>query len=71
MAINIDDMTPEEIEAHIQKEVELRSEADELLAKLEEDNFRTKTEKLYYNKLYQAKMLEIDIHLGYADPAGG
>lgn len=68
MAINLDDMTPEDVEAHVQKELQLREEMNEFLRRLENNEFRTKTEKLYLYKMYQAKQLELDIHMGYAEP---
>lgn len=58
-------MTPEELEAHIATELALRGEIDELLAKLANGEYRTKTEKIYLNEQYRAKFKELNIHLGY------
>jgi hypothetical protein len=58
-------MTPEELEAHVAREIELRGEIEELLRKLHNAEYRTKTEKIYMNEQYRAKFRELNIHLGY------
>jgi len=62
---DINGMTPEQLEAHVEKELELRGEIDALLQRLADRDYRTKTEKLYINGLYQAKQRELAVHLGY------
>lgn len=58
-------MTPEELEAHVQRELELRAEIDALISKLENGEYQTKTEKIWLNEQYRAKFRELDIHMGY------
>jgi ribosome assembly protein YihI (activator of Der GTPase) len=58
-------MTPEELEAHVARELELRAEIDSFLDKLNNGEYRTKTEKIYLNEQYRAKFKELNIHLGY------
>jgi hypothetical protein len=58
-------MTPEELEAHVARELELRAEIDDLLTKLKNGEYRSKTEKIYINEQYRAKFRELNIHLGY------
>lgn len=62
---DVSDMTPEELEAHIAREMELRGEIDALLTQLKNGEYRTKTEKIYMNEQYRAKFRELNIHLGY------
>lgn len=58
-------MTPEELEAHVARELELRGEIDAILLKLKNGEYRTKTEKIFLNEQYRAKFKELNIHLGY------
>ena len=65
MTVDISNMTPEELEAHVARELELRAEIDSFLDKLNNGEYRTKTEKVYLNEQYRAKFKELNIHLGY------
>jgi hypothetical protein len=65
MALDITNMTPEELEAHVTKELALRAEIEEILADLSAANYRTKTEKMAKNANLAAKRKELSIHLGY------
>lgn len=65
MTVDISNMTPEELEAHVARELELRAEIDDLLTKLKNGEYRSKTEKIYINEQYRAKFRELNIHLGY------
>ena len=58
-------MTPEELEAHVARELELRAEIAALISKLENGEYQTKTEKIWLNEQYRAKFRELDIHMGY------
>ena len=58
-------MTPEELEAHVQRELELRAEISALISRLENGEYQTKTEKIWLNEQYRAKFRELDIHMGY------
>lgn len=58
-------MTPEELEAHVARELELRGEIDALLLQLKNGEYRTKAEKIYLNEQYRAKFKELNTHLGY------
>lgn len=58
-------MTPEELEVHVARELELRGEIDALLLQLKNGEYRTKTEKIYLNEQYRAKFRELNTHLGY------
>lgn len=64
MSVDVSNMTPEELEAHVVREVELRAEIEELIGRLERQDYRTKTEKIYLNEQYRAKFKELNIHLG-------
>ena len=57
-------MTPEQLEAHVQKELELKAEIEALVERLRNSEYRTKTEKSYYADLLAAKRLELRDHLG-------
>jgi hypothetical protein len=61
-------MTEKQIEAHVKKELKLREEMETALAKLENGEYSTGTEKLFLNEQYRAKQRELDIHLGYIEP---
>jgi hypothetical protein len=63
MALDITNMTPEELEAHVTKELALRAEIDEILADLSAANYRTKTEKAAKNAALAAKRQELKAHL--------
>jgi UDP:flavonoid glycosyltransferase YjiC (YdhE family) len=65
MALDITNMTPEELEAHVETELALRAEIEEILADLSAANYRTKTEKMAKNANLAAKRRELNIHLGY------
>lgn len=67
MTLDISNMTAKQLEAHIKKEKKLRAEIDELISKLENGEYETKTEKVWLNEQYRAKFRELDIHLGYVD----
>lgn len=67
MTVDISSMTPDEVEAHIARELELRSEIEALQQRLADGDYRTKTEKVYINQQYQEKFRELNAHLGYAD----
>ena len=54
---------PAELEAHITKELELKSNIDELLAELSSRNYRTKSEKRFLSDQLQALRRELDDHL--------
>jgi hypothetical protein len=58
-------MTSDELEVHVAREIELRAEIDGLLTKLNNGEYRTKTEKVFMNEQYRAKFRELNIHLGY------
>lgn len=62
--IDVNGMTPEELEVHVQRELELRKEIDDLLQRLHDGDYRTKTEKIYLNEQYRALFRELNIHLG-------
>jgi hypothetical protein len=57
-------MTPEELEAHVQKELELKAEIEALITLMRNADYRTKTEKLYYADQLAEKRLELRRHLG-------
>ncbi len=57
-------MTPEELEAHVTKELELKAEIEALVERLRNSEYRTKTEKAYYADQLAAKRLELRDHLG-------
>jgi hypothetical protein len=57
-------MTPEELEAHVAKELELKAEIEALVERLRNSEYRTKTEKAYYADQLAAKRLELRDHLG-------
>lgn len=57
-------MTPEELEAHVQKELEIKAEIEALVERLRNSEYRTKTEKSYYADLLATKRLELRDHLG-------
>jgi hypothetical protein len=57
-------MTPQELEAHVVKELALKAEIEELIRQLRDNEYRTKTEKLYISDQLQAKRLELRAHLG-------
>jgi len=67
MAIDIKNMTPKQLEAHVAKEQKLNEEIEALQRRLEDADYRTKTEKLYLGEQLQAKFRELSIHLGYED----
>lgn len=62
--IDVNGMSPEELEAHVERELELRDEIDSLIKRLENREYRTKTEKIYLNEQYRAKFRELNVHLG-------
>jgi phage-related minor tail protein len=57
-------MTPQELEAHVQTELALKAEIEELVRVLRDSEYRTKTEKAYYADQLAAKRLELREHLG-------
>ncbi len=57
-------MTPEELEAHVQKELELKAEIEALVTRMRNSEYRTKTEKRYYADQLAAKRTELRVHLG-------
>jgi len=64
MTVDISGMTPEELEAHIERELELRAEIKDILDRLNASDYRTKTEKIYLNEKYRGLFRELNIHLG-------
>jgi hypothetical protein len=54
---------PAELEAHIAKELELKTGIEELLAELSARNYRTKTEKRFLSDQLQALRHELNEHL--------
>jgi ribosome assembly protein YihI (activator of Der GTPase) len=64
MTVDISSMTPEELEAHIDRELELRAEIKSLLKRLNNSDYRTKTEKVYLNEKYRELFRELNAHLG-------
>jgi hypothetical protein len=67
MTVDISKMTPEELEAHIERELELRTEIKSLLDRLNTADYKTKTEKIYLNEQYRARFRELNTHLGYPE----
>lgn len=65
MALDITNMTPEELEAHVEVELALRADISAILEDLSAANYRTKTEKMAKNANLAAKRRELAIHLGY------
>ncbi len=57
-------MTPEQLEAHVQKDLEIKAEIEALVERLRNSEYRTKTEKAYYADQLAAKRLELRDHLG-------
>ncbi len=57
-------MTPEELEAHVATELELKAEIEALVERLRNSEYRTKTEKAYYADLLASKRQELRVHLG-------
>lgn len=57
-------MTPEELEAHIETELNLKAEIEALVERLRNSEYRTKTEKKYYADLLAEKRQELRVHLG-------
>lgn len=57
-------MTPEELDAHVEKELELKAEIEALVARMRNSEYRTKTEKQYFTDELAAKRLELREHLG-------
>lgn len=55
---------PAELQAHIERELELKAEIEELIGVLERTEYRTKTEKAYFSDMLQAKRRELNEHLG-------
>lgn len=55
---------PEELQAHIDREIQLKEEINEIIGVLERAEYRTKTEKAYYSDMLQAKRRELNDHLG-------
>lgn len=64
MTIDISNMTPEELEAHIERELELRAEIKSLISRLNNGDYKTKTEKIYLNEKYRGLFRELNTHLG-------
>lgn len=67
MTVDISGMTPEELEAHIERELELKAEIKSLLSRLDTGDYKTKTEKVYLNEKYRALFRELNTHLGYSE----
>lgn len=57
-------MTPEEVEAHVQKELALKEEIEALKQRLRDSDYRTKTEKSFISGQLQEKRAELRAHLG-------
>lgn len=64
MTVDVSDMTPEELEAHVERELELRVEIKSILDRLHAADYRTKTEKIFLNEKYRGLFRELNIHLG-------
>lgn len=67
MTVDVSGMTPEELEAHIERELELKAEIKSLLSRLDTGDYKTKTEKVYLNEKYRALFRELNTHLGYSE----
>lgn len=67
MTVDVSGMTPEELEAHIERELELKAEIKSLLSRLDTGDYKTKTEKVYLNEKYRTLFRELNIHLGYSE----
>lgn len=61
-------MTPAELEAHVQTELALKTEIQDLVQLLRDSDYRTKTEKAHYADQLAAKRLELRDHLGLNTP---
>jgi hypothetical protein len=59
-------MTPEELEAHVNKELVLKEEIEVLKQRLRNTEYRTKTEKSSISEQLQEKRHELREHLGLA-----
>jgi hypothetical protein len=59
-------MTPEELEAHVNKELALKEEIEVLKQRLRNTEYRTKTEKSSISEQLQEKRHELREHLGLA-----
>ena len=59
-------MTPEELEAHVNKELALKEEIEVLKERLRNTEYRTKTEKSFISGQLQEKRHELREHLGLA-----
>lgn len=62
-------MSIEEARLHADKELALRAEIKEILAMLENQDYRTKTEKSAISAALQAKREELNAHLALAREA--
>lgn len=54
---------PPELEAHIARELELKEDIDELLARLSAGDYRTKSEKRFLSDQLQQVRRELNDHL--------
>lgn len=54
--------TPKELEAHIKKELALKTDIEGLIERLEKSDYRTKTEKKFLNDTLAAKRQELIEH---------
>jgi hypothetical protein len=55
--------TPPELEAHVQRELELKADIAELIARMEAQDYRTKTEKRFLADQLQQLRRELNEHL--------
>lgn len=55
--------TPSELEAHITRELELKEDIDELIARMEARDYRTKTEKRFLSDQLLKLRRELSEHL--------
>jgi len=60
-------MTIAEARAHADREIEIRAELRELQLMLENQDYRTKTEKQAISGAIQDKRQELNVHLGITD----
>lgn len=63
--IDYESMTDKQIAAHKKKEDKLRGEMDAALARIVNNEYETKEEKLAFYEVYRASQRALDIHMGY------
>jgi hypothetical protein len=55
--------TPPELEAHVLRELQLKADIEELTARMESEDYRTKTEKKFVSDQLQQLRRELNTHL--------